>query len=111
MIEAPKPLDWYALSVRTQYEKAVQRNLNAKGYETFLPLTKRRRRKLDRTTEVEVPLFQGYLLVRLDPQYRLPVLKIPAVDYIVSIDRCPCPIPEEEVETVRSVVSSTLQYA
>jgi transcription antitermination factor NusG len=110
MIEEPRPLDWYALSVRPQYEKVVQRNLNAKGYETFLPLAKRLQRKFNREMEVEVPLFQGYVLIRLDPLYRLPVLKVPAVDHIVSIDRCPCPIPDEEVETVRAVVDSTLEY-
>jgi hypothetical protein len=54
---------WYALHVRTRFEKVVARNLQGKGYEEFLPLYRRVSRWSDRTKEIELPLFP----LRLQP--------------------------------------------
>lgn len=62
-----RPLRWFVIQVRPRYEKIVASVLRAKGYEEFLPLHTARRRWSDRTKELEVPLFPGYLFCRLDP--------------------------------------------
>ena len=64
---------WYALWVRSRHEKSVASILTLKGYETFLPMHKARRRWSDRNQDVELPLISGYVFCRFDPSNRMPV--------------------------------------
>ena len=99
---------WYALKVRGNYEKVVARNLAAKNYEVFLPLMTRRRHWSDRIKEVEVPLFPGYVLSRFDINERIQVLVVPGVSHVVAIGKEPTPVPDAEVDAIRTVVDSRL---
>ena len=95
---------WYALSVRSRYEKIVATILQGQGYEGFLPLYKCRRRWSDRIKEIETPLFPGYLFCRFDIYNRLPILKIPGVQYVVGGTRIPNPIETSEIEALQAVI-------
>ena len=77
-------LPWFALQVRSRYEKTVASYLDGKGYEWFLPTYQARKRWSDRVKEVELALFPGYLFCRFDPQDRLPILKTPGMISIVG---------------------------
>ena len=101
--------NWYAVCTRHQHEKVVARVLEYKGFETFLPLYKARRRWQDRVKEISVPLFSGYLFVREDLQRWLPILTTPGVTSIVSCGGQPAAIPFSEIEGVRQIVESTLR--
>src|ERR1700747_1680355 len=48
---------WYALQLRTRFEKVVASHLRGKGYEEYLPTYRSRRHWSDRIKEIEVPLF------------------------------------------------------
>src|SRR6185436_2955023 len=78
---------WYALHVRSRFEKVVSRNLRGKGYEEFLPLYRRTSRWSDRIKEIELPLFPGYVFCRFDRNNRLPVLTVPGVNSVVSVGK------------------------
>lgn len=97
---------WFALHVRTRHEGSVAAFLQGMGYEEFLPLCQCRRRWSDRTIQIEVPLFPGYLFCRFEPQNRLPILKIPGVIQVVGIDRQPIPVDETEIKAIRTLVAS-----
>jgi transcription antitermination factor NusG len=97
---------WYALHVRTRFEKVVARNLKGKGYEEFLPLYRRANRWSDRIKEIELPLFPGYVFCRFNPQDRLPVLTIPGVNAIVGVGKNLLPVDESELTAVRAVLKS-----
>lgn len=99
---------WFALQVRARYENYVATLLGGKGYESFLPLYKCRRRWSDRIKEVELPLFPGYLFCRFNPHKRLPILLTPGVVLIVGIGRTPAPVDEEEIAAIQTVVKSGL---
>ena len=101
-------LAWFALQVRTRHETAIAGFLQAKGYEQFLPLYSVKKRWSDRVRVIEAPLFPGYLFCRLDPQYRLPVLKTPGVIQIVGYNRIPAPIEETEIQGIQALVASGL---
>jgi transcription antitermination factor NusG len=101
-------LAWFALQVRTRHETAIAGFLQAKGYEQFLPLYSVKKRWSDRVRVIEAPLFPGYLFCRLDPQYRLPVLKTPGVIQIVGYNRVPAPIEETEIHGIQTLVASGL---
>jgi len=95
---------WYALSVRSRYEKIVATILKNQGYEWFLPLFKCRRHWSDRIKEIEAPLFPGYLFCRFDIYNRLPIVKIPGVQYVVGGTRIPTPIDTSEIEALQAVI-------
>ena len=97
---------WYAIHVRTRFERAVARNLRAKGYEEFLPLFRRTSYWSDRKKEIELPLFPGYVFCRFNPLYRLPILMIPGVNSVVGIGKTLMPVEERELDTVRAVLQS-----
>ena len=101
-------LPWFAVRVRSNFEQKVCTMLGGMGYETFLPIYRERRNWSDRIRETEVPLFPGYTFCRIDPQYRLPLLKVPGVVNLVGIANQPEPIPEEEICAVRTIVDTKL---
>ena len=98
-------LAWFAVQVRSPLEQWLSVTLREKGYEAYLPTYRSRRTWSDRVKEIDQPLFPRYLFCRFDPMYRLPILKTPHVQGIVSIGRAPIAIPDHEIEAVRRMVS------
>lgn len=102
-------MPWYALRIRSNQEKMVSSILETKGYERYLPLYRSKRRWSDRVKELELPLFPGYLFCRLDlNDAAVPVITTPGVISITGAGKVPIPIPDEEIETVRTVIRSGL---
>jgi transcription antitermination factor NusG len=97
---------WFAIRVKSNFEKQVATSLRNKGLEEFLPLYQSRRRLSDRYKTVDLPLFPGYLFCRLDLDHRLPLLTTVGFLYIVSVGNKPVPVDEEEIAAVQLVVRS-----
>ena len=97
---------WFALQVKTLREKHVGSVLAGKGFTEFVPLYRERHRRSDRIKEIELPLFPGYLFCRLDLNNRLPVLVTPFVTSIVGVGKTPVPVPDSEIEAIRTIVTS-----
>lgn len=101
-------LPWYAVRVRSNFERQVHTMLTCTGFDAFLPTYRQRRCWSDRIKELDVPVFPGYMFCRLGPQQRAPLLKTPGVVNVVGIGRTPEPISEEEISAVRLIVERTL---
>jgi transcription antitermination factor NusG len=101
-------LPWYAIRVRSKFEKIVSTALSGKGYQEFVPLYRSRRKWSDRSMDLDLPLFPGYLFCRLDVQKRLPILTTPGVISIVGTGKVPVSIPEQEIEAIQTVINSGL---
>ena len=99
---------WYALWVKNRYENTVASHLQARGYESFLPLYKCQRRWSDRFKEIELPLFPGYVFCQFNPLNRLPILSIPGVIHMVGVGRTPIPIDDSEIGVIQAAVKSGL---
>jgi transcription antitermination factor NusG len=99
-------LPWFAIRVKSNFEKKVAVGLRSKGIVEFLPLYQRRRRLSDRYITVELPLFTGYLFCRLDLDHRLSLLTTPGFLYIVSVGNKPAEVDEGEVTALQRVVRS-----
>lgn len=95
------PLRWYAAYANVRHEKQVALQLEGRSLDCFLPLYRSVRRWKDRRKEIELPLFPGYLFVRMAPQDRLKVLGVPGVVHIVSFHGQWAPLPDAEIETLR----------
>jgi len=104
--EEMAPLSWYAVKVRSKFERTASALLRSKGYEEFLPLVRARRRWSDRTTELDVPLFPGYVFCRFDPRHRVPVLETAGVCGIVGFGNQLSPVPEQEIRNIETLVNS-----
>jgi transcription termination/antitermination protein NusG len=102
---------WFAIWTRSRHEQAVREQLAQKGIEAFLPTITKWSRWKDRKKKIDWPLFPGYCFARFDPTVsRLPVLKCSGVVTIVSFDGEPAPIPDAEIDGIRCLVQSDLQY-
>jgi transcription antitermination factor NusG len=93
---------WYAVHTVSRHEKVVARQMNGNGLDHFLPLYKSARRWKDRRKELELPLFPGYVFVRIAFQDRLQVQKLRGVLQIVSFNGKPALVPENEIEALRN---------
>ena len=111
MEEVNSRQQWYALQLRTRFEKVVALHLRGKGYEEYLPTYRSRRNWSDRVKEIEQPLFPGYIFCKFDVTNRFPLLVIPGVRSLVSFGGVPMPVPEQEIAAVQCVVNSGMQYA
>ena len=98
---------WYALHVRSQYEKTVLSILQSKGFVGFLPTYISRRQWSQRIAEVEVPLFPRYVFCRFDTsERRVPILTTPGVMGIVGFGGKPASIGIGEIEAIHRVLET-----
>lgn len=104
MPEGPHP--WYALRVRSNFEKVTAAYLEGRGYAPFLPLYRSRRAWSDRLKTVDLPLFPGYMFCRFDEQKRLPIVSTPGVVMILGAGKRPLPVDEEQVQALQLISSS-----
>lgn len=105
-LHTDQPL-WFAVRIRTRLATAVAAALQGKGYEVFLPLYQARKQWSDRVKVQLLPLFPGYLFCRFAPGSRLlPILTTPGVIQIVSLDRTPCPVSDDEIHAIQSIIGS-----
>lgn len=103
---------WFAVWTRSRQEKAAATTLGAIGVPHFLPLKTELRQWSDRKQTVLLPLFSGYLFVRINPATEnvLKVLKTPGIAGFVGNNSGPLPIPDQQIEDVRIVLAQRLDY-
>jgi transcription antitermination factor NusG len=101
---------WFAVWTRSRHEQIVREQLEQKGVEAFLPTVARWSRWKDRKKKIDWPLFPGYCFARFDPDDRLRVLKVTGVVSIVGFDGEIAAIPEHEIEGIRRLIESDLQF-
>src|SRR2546426_1204971 len=105
---APATHSWYGVRTKSKFEKVSADSLAYKGYQSYLPCYRQRRRWTDRVTEIESPLFPGYVFCRFDVLKRLPILTTPGVVSIIGIGKQPLAIPDEEIAAVETILKSEL---
>lgn len=93
---------WYAAFTIANHEKRVSQQLGAREVEHFLPLYSSVRQWKDRRVELELPLFPGYVFVRISLRERLRVLQIPGVAQLVGFGGVSAALPEDEIEALRT---------
>jgi len=93
---------WYAAYTCANHERRVVGELSVRAVEHFLPLYRSVRRWKDRRVLLDLPLFPGYVFVRLALRDRLRVLQIPSVVRLVGFNGLPAALPDGEMETMRT---------
>jgi transcription antitermination factor NusG len=105
--EATTRPDWYAIYTRAHHEKRVAAELGARSVEHFLPLYSSLRRWKQRRVRLDLPLFPGYVFVRIALGQRLRVLEIPSVVRLVGFRGLPAALPEDEIAALRRGFSTS----
>lgn len=101
---------WFAIWTRSRHEKRVRDQLATKAVDVFLPTIGRWSHWKDRKKKIDWPLFPGYCFARFDPTDSLPILKCSGVVNIVSFEGKPAAIPAYELDSLRVLVGTELQY-
>ena len=99
---------WFALRTRGRHEKAVDRELRNKGFDTFLPLRKVTRRWSDRSKKIEEPIFTGYLFAHFPLRERLKILQTAGAVCLVGFNSFPAPVPERDLDAIRRFVTEEI---
>jgi transcription antitermination factor NusG len=104
---------WFAVVVRPRSEKSVASHLRAKRVDHFLPMVTEKHRWSDRTKNVEVPLFSGYVFVNIvDEAARLlDILRVPGALHFVGLGRFATSIPSHEMESLQTLFQNNLPVA
>lgn len=100
---------WYAAYTCANREKRVASELQARAVDHFLPLYSSVRRWKDRRVTLDLPLFPGYIFVRLALRDRQRVVQIPSVVRLVGFNGLPAALPDTEMEIMRSGLSGRLR--
>lgn len=108
-VPASAHLHWYAVQTCSRHEKRVHTRLTEQGIDSFLPLYETRHRWKDRSVDVQLPLFPGYIFLHLDLTNRLSVLQTSGVVRFVGFGTTATPLPPEEIVSLRQGLSSALQ--
>ena len=101
---------WFAIWTRSRHEHVVREQIERRQFDAFLPTITRWSRWKDRKKKIDWPLFPGYCFARFEEQQALSILKCTGVVNIVSIDGKPAPIPDHEIDGIRRLLESDLQY-
>ena len=96
---------WYALYVRSRYEKRVHQLLLEQGVVSFLPLLDTWKQWSDRKKKVSEPLFRGYLFVNIAMQReKIAVLDTEGVVKFIGIGKTPSVIYQRDIEWLKQLV-------
>ena len=98
---APK---WFAVYTTPRHEKRVDQQLSMREIEHYLPLYRSQRKWSDGSrVTLDLPLFPGYIFVRIDRTQRVRVLEVPGVVAVVGgTGGKPAPLPDADIEALRS---------
>ena len=100
---ATPAVNWFAVYTSSHHEKRVASYFAQREIQFFLPLyTTRHGWKNRCDTKLELPLFPNYLFVRIGRHERVRVLEVPGVSSLVGFGRTPEPLPDFEIEALRS---------
>jgi transcription antitermination factor NusG len=100
---------WYAAYTCANHEKCVAAQFERRSIEHFLPLYESVHRWKDRRKRLKLPLFPGYVFVRLALSEKLKALEVPGVVRLVGFGGFPEALSENEMEVLRNGLSVTFR--
>lgn len=106
----PQTQHWFTVYTCANHEKTVAKCLHARSVEHFLPTYTSVARWKDRRVKLDLPLFPGYMFVRLQTGERLRVMEVPGVVRLVGFNGQPYPVPDAEIESLRTGIQNALRF-
>ncbi|HKV29159.1 MAG TPA: UpxY family transcription antiterminator [Candidatus Acidoferrales bacterium] len=100
---------WYVAQTCARHEKRVAEQLESRNIEKFLPLYETISRWKDRRVRLHLPIFDGYIFVRLPLRERLRVLELPSVVNLIAFGGLPVALPDDEMDALRNGLTNQLR--
>jgi transcription antitermination factor NusG len=110
-IRALPQLEWFVVNTFSRHEKSVCEQLRGKDIEAFLPLYRSSKRWNNGQAGGQLPLFPGYLFVRIDAQDQLPVLRTSGVAKFVGFGSKPATVPDSQIAELEAAVTSGIDVS
>ena len=101
---------WYAAYTNPRAERKVFEQLRKRDIEVFLPVHNVLKQYKNRKKKVEEVLFKSYIFVRITSKSYLEVLNIKGVVRFVSFEGKPFPVPENQIEIVKRIISNEVVF-
>ncbi len=92
---------WLAVYTRPRWEKKVNQLLTDKGFESYCPLNKVRRKWSDRIKLVEEPLFKSYVFVKVAEAERAEIRLTTGIVNFLYWNGKPAVVKEREINTIK----------
>jgi transcription antitermination factor NusG len=102
---------WYALCVRTNWERLAGQALDNMQVHNFVPTYRVHSHNDCRAAWTERALFPGYLFCKIDLARGPRLYTIPGVRSIVGSGRLPISISDNEIQSIRQLIDSQLQLS
>jgi transcription antitermination factor NusG len=99
---------WVALQTKPKNEKKVDYLLRQKGYQCLTPTYRLKRKWSDRTVEVELPLFPGYVFCHLSSSVLAKAVLTQGVVRVVGFGGEPAEVAAAEIEALQLLAQSHL---
>ncbi len=96
---------WYAGYTASRHEKRVAEHFVQRGVEHFLPLYETIHRWNNGRHRVQLPLFPGYIFVRIALRDRMRVIEVPGFARLVGFNSLPCPLSEAEINKMKDALN------
>ncbi len=98
---------WFAVYTTCRHEKKVAQHFTQRGIEHFLPLYRVNRKWKDGSrVTLQLPLFPGYVFVRICKSQQGSVLSVPGTLTLVDgVGGVPAPVPESAIEALRGGIA------
>jgi len=102
-MHAGEAVRWFAVYTMPQSEQSVRRMLDIRQIESFYPTFQVQRVWKNRQrVKIQRPLFPSYVFIHIHSGQRASVLSAPNALRIVGNHQGPTPIPDREIEFLRS---------
>src|SRR5712672_1599621 len=104
---------WFAVQTRYRFEKKVVALLNHKNCEVYLPLRTEHHSWSDRQKVVTIPLFPGYVFVRIDRsrESRHAVLQTAGLLGFVTFGGTVIPVPPAQIEHLQLLLQKKVLFS
>lgn len=96
---------WLVIYTRPRWEKKVDQALKTQGIISYCPVRKEKHQWADRVKEVELPLFNSYIFVYIDPWEELKVRMTNGFINFVYYMGKPAIIRESVIENIKNIIS------
>jgi len=97
---------WYAAYTLPRHEKVVADRLAEQRVESYLPLYSATRCWNRRKVDIDLPLFPGYVFVKILLTDRIRILSRPGIIRLVSFDGHPAVLSDEEIERLKASLTN-----
>jgi transcription antitermination factor NusG len=96
--------EWIAVYTKPRHEKVVEKGLEEKDIESYLPLIRKKHRWSDRMKWVETPIFKSYTFARIDLKNYLDVLQTHGVHHIIKFQNKIAVIPDFQIDNLKKMI-------